>query len=158
MAKPYSNKLRETINSTSAQETPLLLLEIDHPDLAAPIRIVNDNQDLVHLGNTFTAMAFRATLPEDIEEGMPRARLSIDNVGKEMVAWLEASGGGQGATVRMMQVLRSAPDTIEWEVTMDLTNLSMTSLEISGTLSFDDLLNKPGVTVTYRPETAPGLF
>jgi len=158
MAKGYSSTLKEQLNSTSATETPLLLLEIDHPDLAAPVRVVNDNQDLVHLGNTFTAMAFRATLPDDREEGMPRARLAIDNVGKELVAWLEASGGGQGATVRMMQVLRSAPDTIEWEVTMDLSNLSMTALEVSGVLSFDDLLNRPGVTLTYRPETAPGLF
>ena len=158
MAKNYSATLKEKINSTSASETPLLLLEIDHPDLPAPVRVVNDNQDLVHQGNTYTAMAFRASLPEDLEEGMPRARLAIDNVGKELVAWLEASGGGQGATVRMIQVLRSTPDIIEWEVTMDLTNLSMTALEVSGVLSFDDLLNRPGVTLTYRPETAPGLF
>ena len=54
--------------------------------------------------------------------------------------------------------MRSDPATVEWEITMDLNNLSMTMLEVTGELSFDDLLNKPGVTLVYRPNVAPGLF
>ena len=158
MPKPYSNTFKETINATAARESPLLLLEIEHPALTTPIRVVNDNQDLAHLGNTFTALAFRATLPDDLEQGQPRAQLAIDNVGKDLVSWLEASGGGKDATVRMIQVLRSAPDIIEWEVTLSLTNVRMNMLEVSGTLGFDDILNLPGIPLTYRPDTAPGMF
>lgn len=158
MAKNYSTTLHETVNSVSAAEAPLLLLEIDHPDLSQPIRVVNDNQDLVHQGNTFVAMAFRARLPDDLEQGLPRAILSVDNVGKEMVSWLEASNGGQGATCRMIQVLRSAPDVVEWETTLNLTDLRITQTEVTGSLGYEDLLNMPGVRLRYRPEVAPGLF
>lgn len=158
MPKSVSTTYQEKVNSTGANESPLTALEITHVDLATPIRIINDNQDLVHLGDTFAAMAFRITLPDDSDGGLPRAELSVDNVGKEMMQWIESSAGGQGAQVRIIQLLRSIPDTVEWEITMDLTNVKATMFEVTGTLGFDDLLNKPAVTLTYRPDTAPGLF
>lgn len=158
MARAYTKKFKATVNSTGATEAPLLLLEIAHADLAQPIRVVNDNQDLLRDGHTFTAMAFRATMPDDSEERLPRAALSIDNVGRELTQWLELSGGGQGATVRMIQVLRSVPDLIEWEVTLDINDVRIDMLEVSGSLGFDDILNLPAIPLTYRPDVAPGIF
>ena len=149
---------KKKVNSTGADESPLFALEITHPDLVTPIRIVNDNQDLPHLGDTFVAMAFRIVLPNDDDQGLPRAQLAVDNIGREMMQWLEASEGGAGAQCRIMQILRSIPDVVEWEMTLDLSNVRATMLEITSTLGFDDLLNRPGVTLTYRPDTAPGLF
>ena len=158
MARNYSTAFRGTVNSTSAREAPLLLLEITHPGLASPLRVVNDTQDLVSNANTYTALPFHARLPDDLEQGLPRAELSIDNIGKELVQWLEASGGGQGASCRMMQVMRSAPNVIEFEITLDLTNLHMDSVQVSGTLGFENLLDRPACAWVYKPEIAPGLF
>lgn len=109
-------------------------------------------------GYQYKAVAFRAALPDDKTKQMPRARLAIDNVGKELASWLELSGGGEGAQVRIMQVLRSAPAVIEWEVTLDLVNLTMNHLELAGDLGFEDLLGRSAVALNYRPEVAPGLF
>ena len=158
MPRDYSDTFKEVANSTGAAEAPLLLLEITHADLSQPIRVVNDNQDLVSNGDTYIAMAFRARLPDDLEQGLPRATLAIDNVGRLLTDWIESSGGGQGAQVRMMQVLRSDPDTIEFDITMDLSNVSMNMTEVVGTLGFEDLLNRPGVPLSYRPDTTPGIF
>lgn len=158
MPRNYSNAWKETTNSTGAAEAPLLMLEIEHVDLAEPIRVVNDAQDLVHNGDTFVALAFGATLPDDLEQGEPRAVLTVDNVGRELTEWLELSGGGRGATVRMIQVLRSAPDVVEWEVTMDLNDVRVNLADVSGTLTFDSLINLPGIALTYRPDVAPGIF
>ncbi|HHJ11888.1 MAG TPA: DUF1833 domain-containing protein [Chromatiales bacterium] len=158
MPRNYSGPFQETINAVSASEAPLVLLEISHPGLTQPIRVVNDNQDLTHQGNVFTAMAFRFIPPDDLENGMPRAQVVMDNVGRELVTWLESSNGGEGATLRAIQVLRSNPDQIEWEATLDLSNLSIDQLQVRGTLGYEDILNLPGVMVRYRPETAPGLF
>ena len=154
----FSAAANKKINAVSSDEFPLLLLEITHPDLTSPVRVVNDNLDITFESNVYTAMAFRASLPDDVPNKLPRASLAIDNVGKELVQWLETSAGGQGADCRMIQIMRSDPATVEWEITMDLSNLSMTMLEVTGQLSFDDLLNKPAVTVIYRPSVAPGLF
>lgn len=155
---PYSAAANKKINAVSADELPVLLLEITHPDLAVPIRVINDNADIIFETNQYVALAFRASLPDDIAGKLPRATLTVDNVGKEMVSWLEGSAGGQGAQCRLVQILRSDPATIEWEITMDLDNLTINMLEVSGELGFDDLLNKPGVTLVYRPSVAPGLF
>jgi hypothetical protein len=158
MPRNYSRSFQETINRTGAPEVPRVLLEISHPGLATPVRVVNDVLDLVSNGNTYTALAFRVTLPDDLDQGQPRATIAIDNVGRDLTAWIESSAGAKGATVRFMQVMRSAPDVIEWEVTLDLNNVRMNMLEISGQLGFDDILNLPAIPLTYRPDVAPGLF
>lgn len=158
MAKQYSAPMREAINATSADDAPVLLLEIEHPGLTEPVRVVNDSEDIVSRGNTYIAVAFQAVLPDDMEEGMPQATLVVDNVGRELTQWIESSRGGAGAKVRLMQVLRSTPDVIEWDVTLDLSNVRMDAASVQGTLSYEDLLNQPAVTLFYRPETAPGVF
>lgn len=155
--KSLSSGLQEDINSTSGT-APLLLLEIHHPDLPVPIRVVQDNQDLVHDGELFQAFAFDAQLPDDIESQNPEAQLVIDNVGREISAWLEASGGGQGATVRMIIVRRVDPDVVEWEVTLDLTNTRMNQSVITGKLGFDNLMSRPACAIHYNPTTASGMF
>lgn len=214
----YSRRYREKTNSTGADEAPLLLLEISHPNLATPARVVNDNDDFPYgaaslwkasiayalnaiaipseynghyykctvagtsgatepawpttsggtvvdgtvtwqeAGAQFKAVGFRATLPDDLEKSLPSAQLAIDNIGRELTQWIESSAGGRGATVRMMTVLRSDPDTIEWETTLDLNNVGMTTQEVTGTLGYEDFLNKTGVPYVYDPTTAPGLF
>ena len=158
MPRHYSTHFHRIVNSTDADESPLLLLEIHHPDLLSPIRIVNDRQDITHQNNLFIALAFRATLPDDKQEGLPRAALAIDNVGKELVGWLEVANGGKGATCRIVQVMRSDADHIEFEITLNLTNIVITPYEVRGELTYEDLLNKPGIAIEYRPNNTPGLF
>jgi len=158
MARNYSTTANKKINATSATELPLVLLEIDHPDLATPVRVVQDNQDITSNADVYTALAFNISMPDDLSSGQPRARLALGNVGRELVQWLESSGGGRGATCHIMQVLRSVPNTVEWEVTMNLNNVQMNMLQVTGELTFDDILNLPAVPKMYTPTVAPGLF
>lgn len=152
-----SSHYQENVNRTSGT-APLLLLEITHDDLPQPIRVVRDNQNITSNGDDYIAMAFAITLPDDQEQGLPKAQLAVDNIGREMTTWLDASGGGKGAKVRIMQVMRDTPNVIELDMTLDLTNVSMTSTVISGTLGYQDILNQSAVVPTYRPDTHPGLF
>lgn len=158
MPKSHSAAYHRTINATSAAESPLLLLEIDHPGFSQPVRVVNDTQDLVSNGATYVAIQFHCKLPDDREGQMPRAEIAIDNVGRELVEPLEATNGGEGATVRIMEVLRSAPNTIEWEATLDLKSVSFAQMTVSGQLGYEEILNRPAVLLAYRPDVAPGLF
>lgn len=154
----YSNSAKEKLSSITQSEEPLLLLEITHDDLAQPVRVVNDNLDILSNGQTFVGLAFRAVPPDDPSQGEPRATLAIDNIGRDLTQWIESSAGGEGSTVRMMQVMRSSPDVIEWDVTMELIDVTMTTQEVRGTLQFKNLINTAGIAVLYRPENSPGLF
>jgi hypothetical protein len=158
MAKQYSTSWQQKTNAISGDDFPLILLEIDHYDLIDPIRIVNDRTLLVHNGNTFQAFAFNIALPDDPESGLPEAHLSIDNVGKELVQWLEIADWNKPVSCRIIQVLRSAPNTVEWEITTNLRNLSIDSRVVTATLGFENLLGVAGVRVYYTPQSAVGLF
>lgn len=158
MPRNYSAAYKSTLAQTSAPEAPLILLEITHPDLALPVRVVNDTQDVTSNGDLYVAVPFRCELPDDLENQQPKARLAIDNVGRDLVYWLEISGGGEGSSVHVMQIMRSAPDVVEWEITMQLANVRITQAEVSGELNFENLFGRPAVAVQYRPDTAPGVF
>lgn len=157
MSRNISTNYREQVNPTAGVE-PVYLLEITHPQLSQPIRVVNDNQDLVSQGNTYTAFAFRISLPDDISKQMPSVPLMIDNIGREMTQWLEASSGGKGAQVTIKQVMRNAPDVIEMSYTFTLLHVAQNMLTITGQLGYENLLNQPCLTATYTPDTAPAIF
>lgn len=154
----YSAPARREISKVNADNLPIILLEIDHPDLVSPVRVVNDRLDVVFETNTYVALSFRIALPTDLQQGLPRATLAIDNVGKELVEWLESSNGGQGTTVRIIQILRTDPSTAELDMTMTLFNIQVTAAVVTGELGFEDLLNVPAVTLAYTPDVSPGLY
>lgn len=158
MAKVYSTDFNKTINAVSAAETPLILLEINHPNLSSPVRVVNDTEDLVHNGVTFTRCAFRITLPDDPDGSLPQAMLELDNIGRELVQWLEVADWSLPTTATLIQVMRSRPNLAEYSITLDMSDISVTPQTVQAKLSFDNLLGLPGMNVSYNSQTAPGLF
>lgn len=158
MARAYSAEYKSTLAQVSAPEAPFIMLEIDHPELAEPVRVINDTQDLTSNGLLFIGCPFRCVLPDDYENQLPKARLSVDNIGRELMYWIETTNGGSGSTVKFMQVMRSRPDQIEWAITMNLYNVSVNMLEVSGELGFENLFSKPAINRQYRPNTASGIF
>lgn len=156
--RTYSSEFVSTVSGLSPAEPPLIALEIQHADLPEPVRVVNDNADLVSNGHTFIAAPFRFVLPDDQESQAPKASLAVSNVGKPLMQWIEASNGAKGATVRIMQIMRSRPDVIEYETTMGLANITADVREVSGALGYDNLLARPSVSLRYAPDTHPGVF
>jgi hypothetical protein len=158
MTRGYSSAAATELHATSSGDPPIVLAELTHSGLTTPVRVVNDTQSIVSNGATFIALAFAVVLPDEQEGTLPRAQLAIDNVGRELMQWLDTSNGGQGAQVRLMQVRRSAPDTIEYEITLDLASLRATSKVVSAELGFESFLDRPAVLTRYDPAAAPGLF
>lgn len=158
MVKPYSSQYKSTLAKVSSEEAPLVLLEITHPSLSIPVRVVNDMQDVMSNGSLFLACPFRFVPPDDYENQLPKARLAIDNVGRDLMYWIETTSGGQGSAVRAMNIMRSRPDQIEWSISMNLYNVQVTMKEVTAELGFDNLFAKPAVARQFRPDNSPGLF
>lgn len=157
MAKNYTANFKEKTGA-SAGEEPSYLLEITHPQLAQPIRVTNDQADIASNGNNFTSCAFRVQFPEDVVGVMPRVPVAIDNIGKELTQWLDASNGGRDAQFRIMQVMRDTPNVIEQEYTMTLINAHQGVIEISGTLGYENIMEQPALGATQTPELQPAIF
>lgn len=158
MPKEYSAQYKSTLAEVNAPEVPLILIEIDHEALTEPVRVCNDMQDVTSNGNLYIGFPFRCVLPDDFENQLPKARLSIDNVGRDLMYWIETTGGGQGSTATFKQIMRSNPDVVEWSIQMSLFNVNVTMQEISAELGFENLFGKPAISFRYTPTTSPGLF
>ncbi|WP_440217146.1 DUF1833 family protein [Chromobacterium piscinae] len=52
MPRSYSQHAREQLNATSADDILVILLEIRHPLLAVPVRVVGDTQNIVVAGES----------------------------------------------------------------------------------------------------------
>lgn len=154
----YSTNARRNLLATSADEPMLELAEITHSGLAVPVRVVNDTQDIVVGGQTYIACPFSLSRPDDVDQQTPAAKLSVDNIGRELTQWLESSNGGKGARCRIMAVMRSSPNVIEFDMTLDLTGLSINNQTVDGQLGFQNTLMQPAVTVRYDPLTSPGMY
>lgn len=158
MARNFSAAAKRNVLATSADEPLIELIEITHPEIEVPARFANDTADVLVGVNTFFACRFDLSLPDDLDEQTPTAKLEVDNIGRELTQWLEVSRGGKGAKCRLIMVLRSNPSNFEFDMTMDLTGLVITNTRVSGDLGFKNTLMQSGVTIRYDPTTAPGIF
>ena len=195
MPRDYSPAARRQLNATSAEADLVIALEITHAELEVPVRVVNDNQNLtvvVNVGGVpteieFIACPFDIVLPDDVSGQTTTARLSVDNIGRELTEWLEYSRGGKGAKVRILQLMRSygghyreydfgeyatgyfAEDYVEgidistWrpfemDITLDMDSIAIDNLTVSAELGFRRSGGAPAVAMRYTPKTAPGLF
>jgi Domain of unknown function (DUF1833) len=154
----YTARATRALFAVAAAELPLYLIEINHEALVDPVRIVQDNRELIHQGNTYLPLEFRLQPPDDMSKGLPRAKISIDNVARDLVSLLEITNGARGSTCSIRQVLRSTPNTVESVTTLSLFDIEIDLREVTGSLSYKDFVNLQGVVKRYDPQTAPGLF
>ena len=153
-AARYARSLRE-----SAPERALLTaLEIGHPAVAEPVRVINDTVGRRIEGHDYVALRFDARLADDVDGQVPQAELAVDNVGRALTQWIEATGGGIGATVRVMLVLDIDDPPVEWEVTLDVAGMAVDQERVTARLGFDPLLGRAAVALRHDPQTSPGLF
>ncbi len=155
---PVSEQFARSLRESAPAARLVTALEISHPAVGAPVRVVNDTEDRVIEGERYIALRFDAGLADDVDGQAPQAVIAIDNVGRELTQWIEAAGGGAGATVRVIQVLAVDDPPIEWELTMDLAGVQIDAERITARLGFDPLLGRAAVTLRHDPQTSPGLF
>ena len=140
---------------------PIYAIEIEHPDVADNIRLVADSQDATIEGNTYTALAFRARLPQQVEGEVLTASIEVDNVGRAMVQWVEASDGGRGATLRIMEIAFDAMGDAEiiWEVGgLDVGQAQLTNETFSVSLTDISATQSNAVKLRHDASESPGLF
>ena len=155
---PPGEQHARAIRESAPERRLLTALEIRHPAVAAPVRVVNDTAERIIEGNRYVALRFDARLADDVEGQAPQAELAIDNVGRDLTQWVEAAGGGAGATVRVLQVLDIDDPPVEWELTMDLAGVQVDAERVTARLGFDPLLGRAAVSLRHDPQTSPGLF
>lgn len=149
-----------SLSAVLAQETGeafLVLLTLDHPDLGQPIRVTSGGANLASGGHQYIAYPFDLTLPDEVQDRPPRARLVIDNVTREIVQGLRAIQSPVSVTI---EIVRAAdPDTIEVSYGgFVLRSVAYDALTVAGELVVDDFATEPYPAGRFVPSLFPGLF
>ena len=150
------------IRSVSPDAVVLTALEIRHRALPEPVRVVNavaaPGTTYRIEGEAYVALRFSVQPADDVEGRTPGAEVVMDNVGRELMAWVEAAEGGIGATVRLLQVLDAPGAEPEWETVLDVARVKADQERLVVSLGYDPLLGRAAVAMKHDPETSPGLF
>jgi hypothetical protein len=150
-----------------AQQTGVIglqILTIEHDDLAAPIRLVNNREDISVNGTVFTACQFHINAPEEKEEGLPRAQIVIDNTDQFLTPTIRSLSGEFTATYQIVSptdLTASPPEFDTVEVSMlpfDLTSVEYDDVSVRGNLSYEDVLDRQFPEMTYTPNRFKGLY
>lgn len=156
MPRTLSNAALASMNAQASSDVWLVLLTLSHATLATPIRLANNNEDVVSRGNTFIAFPFEVELPGEDPDQPPKAMLRIDNVDRRVVQTIRSIVAPP--TVTLEVILASAPDNVEVSFTnMTLRNAQYDASTVSGELTFDAIYTEP-VSLTMTPNRFPGMF
>lgn len=156
MSRELSNAFLAQIFGQNSDDPFLALLTLSHQSFST-IRLVNNTTQIVSNGNTFLPFPFKFTLPVDDGESLRELKLTIDNVGLELINELRSVV--DPIDIKIELVLASNPDFIEIDYQdIKLRKIQVNKQTINGTLTLDDFLNTGLTGETYAPSNFPGLF
>jgi len=130
------------------------LVTISHDDIT-DIRMVNNNEDITSNSLVYTARQFNVTTPPQTN-GVPKVSFDIDNTDLALMSMVQNVPDEANFNLRVIRA--SIPDTIELEYDLSLKEISGNFQSISGTLSFEDILNFNYPYKTMNPEDFPAIF
>lgn len=163
-----SNELKEITYSQESDIAVIILLTINTEDSDEKLYICNvpveKFSDLgeniygcVSNGNRFIFLPFEITLPQDDKTGAVSAKLTIDNVDRNIIPYIRSSI--KPVNMKIQLVLSSNLDNIEVEYdNFKLKNVSYDGFKISGDVSIEYLELEPFPSGRFTPSGFPGLF
>lgn len=138
-------------------EATLVLLTVDHADLAEPLRFTSDGVTTSSNGNPFSPLFFEVVLPDQAEGKQPRAVLRIDNTSTEIVQALRSLQTAPTVTIQI--VIASDPDTIHKQyAAMKVLQPKYTSSFIDFPLAAVDYSQMTYPFLTFEASQWPALF
>ena len=111
--RTISPEARSAAHAEASDKVWLVLLEITATGLSTPIRVANDNVDVIHQGWTFIGYPFEVELPPESQDRPMIARIRIDNTERLIVDEVRTISEPPSVTLRV--VLADQPDVIEVE-------------------------------------------
>lgn len=155
--RTISAAARAALYAPQTSQVFLNLLEISHDEMVTPIRLVDNNEDVVSGGNTYTAFPIVVQRPPDQEGTLPRVQLTVTNVTREFID--EVRSIASPFTITISVVMASSPDTVEsGPYEFESLSCEYDAQNITFTLGYEALMQEPFPYQIYDPTNYPGLF
>ena len=156
MSRTLSSTVLAAIYSQETDKIFLHLLTIDHPDLAVPVRLVNNTEDIVSRRKTYTAFPFQIVIPPEVEGELPSVQLVVDNVSQLLIADLRRISSPP--TVDLEVIVADDPDIVEASFNFTLKAIDYDQFAVVSQLAYEDILTEPFPEKRFTPTIFPGMF
>lgn len=156
MPRSVSLQYLQASLAQQTEEVALALLTLDHPDMAAPLRFVNDAVEVTSNGNLFAPQPFHPILPTDAPDEEPRASIEISAIDLVVITALRGLSGRPTCLVQI--VLASQPDVIEWGQTFHVRSIDITASTATLDIGMRQLEQEPFPNLTFDPVRFPAQF
>lgn len=163
-----SDNLRQAAYAQDTDVAVIVLLTLSNDTMDEPIRVcsvpVEKFTDLgenvygvTSNGNRYLFLPFEIELPQDDKTGAVSAKLTIDNVTREIIQYARQTRSLLNVSVQV--ILSNDLNYVEMEYNnFKLRNINYNALTISGDLSIDYLGLEPFPAGRFTPSGFPGLF
>lgn len=175
MSDPWTDAWAEAVASCPTSTTVYETVELQHPaflEAGSPValRFVLDKEDRV-LGieagaafnpgsmQTFTPISFSAAQPEFAQGKVPECKITIDNVGRQLMPYLNAAVRVRADLVLVYRQYRSddVTEACYGPVSFVVRNVRITGARVEGTAKLADLANAKFPTRAYTTAEFPAL-
>jgi hypothetical protein len=166
MNTALSEAIKEAFAHSPSTDVYLETIEISHAESNQVFYLVKDLQDHVFTledgttTKTFEACGFRMTLPASGENGIQELNIAIDNVDLRIGDFLESvKDSNSPVKILFRPYLHSHPEAPQMNPPLELSlrNVTMNEIEISGSATFADIVNKKFPTEIYTRQNFPSL-
>lgn len=164
--RTLSNTAKAAVFAQNTDEVFITLVTIDHPNFTAPVRICDDPYEILPIagvrgvvsrGDEYLFLPFSMELPAQDDTGVAKARISIDNVSREIVGAVRSATSA--LSIDMEVVLASDVDTPEVSINdFRLEKVNYDALTVTGEISVEYFDLEPYPARRFTPADFPGLF
>jgi len=124
----------------------------------AILRFVDNNQNIVSRGDTYSAAGFTIILPEQTDDAPRPCRLAIDNTDLSIYQVIKQAAG-QSVSITVAVIMADTPDVYErGPLKYRLRNVRATKETIEGEVYDFYLSDRKFPKDTYSPEDFEGMF
>lgn len=143
------------VNQSQTNEAFLFLLTITTP--SEVIRVVNNMEDIVSRGETYTAYPFSLSLPADTGDKQPNLQLVIDNTDQALVNAIR--GFPKAPSVKVELIVSGSPDIVEKSIDfLQVSSVSYDALSITIEMRPVNILARKFPAATYGSTEFPDLY
>lgn len=141
---------------TAAVFLHLLTISVEGFD---DLHFVDNTQEVISNGITYTPCAFKVVLPAQTSDGTARAcRLEVDNIDR-VISDAVISANGKKIIVSISVIIAQTPDVVErGPMRLILRNVTINKSTVSGELYDFYIYDRKIPEGCYNPQDFPGLF
>ena len=166
MSRQVSSAFKQAVFAQQTSECFIILLTISNPDFVDDIRVCSDPFEMlpdagvrgvVSRGDEYIYLPFTINLPVQDDTGIARASISVDNIGREIVAAVRRATSSLNITMEI--VLSSDVNTPEVSLEdFKLDRVTYDAFTISGDISMEYYDLEPFPARRFTPSDFPGIF